>query len=161
MGAHLLLEWGKGQFIQDEGGVLVFVVLAALVSVWGSPLLPSVANEEGPVEQFLCDFCKWMVGEIEMLLEQGKTEEDVIKALLGLCDQAGDLVPGIDLAETCKNFVNTYAKPAIDIIIIDTQPDHVCGALDVCEASSTAIPTTMPTTKKDTTTMPPETTTSS
>ena len=42
------------------------------------------ANEEGPVEQFLCDFCKWMVGEIEMLLEQGKTEEDVIKALLGV-----------------------------------------------------------------------------
>merc|ERR1712223_428747 len=139
-----------------KAGVLVFVVLAALVSVWGSPLVPSVVNEEGPVEQFLCDFCKWMVGEIEMLLEQGKTEEDVIKALLGLCDQAGGLVPGIDLAETCKNFVNTYAKPAIDIIIIDTQPDHVCGALDVCEASSTAIPTTMPTT-----TMPPETTTSS
>jgi len=134
-----------------KAGVLVFVVLAALVSVWGSPLVPSVVNEEGPVEQFFCDFCKWMVGEIEMLLEQGKTEEDVIKALLGLCDQAGDLVPGIDLAETCKNFVNTYAKPAIDIIIIDTQPDHVCGALDVCEASSTAIPTTMP----------PETTTSS
>ena len=44
---------------------------------------------------------------------------------------------------------------------IGHQPDHVCGALDVCEASSTPMPTTMPTTKKDTTTMPPETTTSS
>merc|ERR1712241_244131 len=117
--------------------VFALLSLAVLAGVQGSPVGSKLP---GPIDKFACDFCKWMVGEIETLLEQGKTEDDVIVTLKGLCDQADDLVPGIDLGTTCKAFVDTYAKPAIDELIKDTQPDFVCNAIGACHEETTPAP---------------------
>ena len=44
-----------------------------------------------------------MVGEIEMLLEQGKTEEDVIKALLGVSKKILAFIEELFYPDTCVN----------------------------------------------------------
>merc|ERR1711893_325032 len=134
MGTH-----SSGEKRSTMKAVFALLSLAVLAGVQGSPVGSKLP---GPIDQFACDFCKWMVGEIEMLIEQGKTEDDVIKTLKGLCDQADDLVPGIDLGTTCKSFVDTYAKPAIDELIKDTQPDFVCDAIGACHKPTTEPPVT-------------------
>jgi len=127
-------------------------IALALVAL-GATVTPSLG--QNPIDEFVCDFCQWMVGELEMLLEQGKTEADAIEFMLELCDEVGDILPGIDLAQTCKNFVNTYAKPAIDQLIVDTQPEHVCIALGICEDPHPTTP--IMTTKPPRTSPPPAT----
>ena len=58
--------------------VLLFLVLA------GASALPPFSQTQevgGPVEEFLCDLCYWFFAEIEKLLANGHSEQDVLTYL--------------------------------------------------------------------------------
>ena len=56
------------------------VAIALALVALGATVTPSLG--QNPIDEFVCDFCQWMVGELEMLLEQGKTEDDAIEFML-------------------------------------------------------------------------------
>ena len=59
------------------------VLLIALLGVWVAAAMPvdKETSIGGPVEEFLCDLCYWFFGEIEKLVENGRTEAELITYL--------------------------------------------------------------------------------
>merc|ERR1719410_3343095 len=88
---------------------------------------------------FICDFCTFMVSELEGLIEGDHTEDEIIGDLKSVCDDADKMFPGIGLAETCKAFTDAYVKPALDLLINDLEPDTVCQEITLCPAPATTI----------------------
>lgn len=87
-----------------------------------------VENSVSQVESFsLCDTCTIIVEELTSLLESNKTEEEMVYALERVC-----FVLPKTLQDQCKDFVDIYGKPIIDMLLEETNPKQVCVVLKCC-----------------------------
>ena len=102
---------------------------------------------QGPI----CDICKYLITEIDSMLADDATIDEIIAALDQICDALGDLFPGGPLA--CKILVQVQLPQIIEDLV-NTPPEEICASLGACPAVPTT--TTPPMT---TTTAPPMTTT--
>ena len=59
----------------------IVILLASFAAVNSSP----IKDIDGPAEEFLCDLCNWFFGEIEKLVENGHTEQDVLDWMHEVC----------------------------------------------------------------------------
>ena len=104
----------------------------------------------------ICDICTFMVTEIDKMISDEATIEEIISAADQICDALGDLFPGGPLA--CKILISTQLPQIIDDLIHNQlSPESVCGALGACKNETTTMATT--TTMETTTTMHPTPTT--
>uniref|UniRef100_H0X5T8 Prosaposin n=1 Tax=Otolemur garnettii TaxID=30611 RepID=H0X5T8_OTOGA len=79
-----------------------------------------------------CEVCEYVIKEVVKLIDNNKTEEEIIHALDKVCSK----LPMSWSAE-CQEVVDTYGSSILSILQ-DTGPELVCSMLHLC--SSTGVP---------------------
>nr|XP_056706096.1 prosaposin-like [Euleptes europaea] len=75
----------------------------------------------------VCGMCKKMVEAAENLLENNVTEEEIVRGMMKICY----VLPHELLAE-CKDFVDSYGKAVVVMLLDATKPEAVCIMLRFC-----------------------------
>ncbi|XP_067408762.1 prosaposin-like isoform X2 [Emydura macquarii macquarii] len=84
-----------------------------------------------PAKTFsVCDICETMVKEVALLLENNRTEAEMVYEMEKVCSV---LPQGIK--DQCKDFVETYGKAVIDMLLEATNPEAVCIMLKLCPSN--------------------------
>ena len=111
----------------------LILIAFLLTSAFAHPTNPfkKYQKVQGP----LCDICKYIITEIDHMLEDEATIADMFAALDKICDALGDLYPGGPVA--CKFFVG-LELPQIIEDLVNTPPEEICSSLGACPA----VPTT-------------------
>ncbi|NXT17401.1 SAP protein, partial [Syrrhaptes paradoxus] len=96
-------------------------------------VLSALGDEEGSTP--LCDVCQFAVKAAESLLENNMTEEQLVNDLEKVCYVLPHSVIG-----QCKDFVNSYGKAVVIMLLEATDPAAVCTMLHCCPRSRDAHP---------------------
>ncbi|XP_042907412.1 uncharacterized protein [Parasteatoda tepidariorum] len=90
---------------------------------------PSSIRIEKPkrLKSLECDLCKEAVTEVENLVKDEKTEEEIKAALEKMCS----VLPS-KIAAKCQSFVDKYTALVITLLSQELDPTMVCAALNVC-----------------------------
>ncbi len=113
--------WGNlGGFFWIKRGVDECSIESNMIS--GLPVTEQ-SNLNGPVE---CLMCKFITGEVEKLISDGKTEQEIIKELEKACAMLGKF------KNICDSLVDTYLPIIIKLLIEKETPEVVCKQLRLC-----------------------------
>ncbi|NXJ08509.1 SAP protein, partial [Odontophorus gujanensis] len=113
-------------------------LLGTLLSDMVWPLSPLPARMDGVVYNFtlfspsqetppLCEICELTVRAVESLLENNMTEEQLVNDMEKVCY----LLPHSILGQ-CKDFVDSYGKAVVVMLLDATDPQAVCTMLHIC-----------------------------
>ncbi|XP_070772119.1 prosaposin isoform X1 [Enoplosus armatus] len=80
-----------------------------------------------------CAICEFVMKQLETMLEDQKTEEEVIQAVEKVCT----LLPST-LSAQCKDLVETYGNAIIELLVQQADPKTVCTVLALCNDASRA-----------------------
>ncbi|XP_071337336.1 prosaposin isoform X2 [Trachinotus anak] len=80
-----------------------------------------------------CAICEFVMKQLEGMLEDQTTEEEVIKAVEKVCS----LLPQ-SLTAQCKDLVETYGQAIIELLVQQADPKTVCTVLALCNDASRA-----------------------
>ncbi|KAF5890029.1 prosaposin isoform X2, partial [Clarias magur] len=109
--------------------------VAAIKLEKASPLKPvkkMVRARESPQ----CAICEFVMKQLESLIQDQTTEEEVVQAVEKVCS----LLPAT-LSAQCKDLIETYGQAIIDLLLQEADPKTVCGVLGLCkDASRSFIP---------------------
>ncbi|RNA12359.1 proactivator polypeptide-like [Brachionus plicatilis] len=75
-----------------------------------------------------CSLCLYVAEMIDNKLKENKTEEQITKELLLVCNLFPDT-----LKDQCSAFINEYGPYVVQLIASDLDPDVTCAALKLCE----------------------------
>src|SRR5271154_6248470 len=84
--------------------------------------------EELTVNSVECSLCKYIVGYIDTIIQNNKSEAAIEAALEKVCT----ILPHA-LNHTCVQFVETYGPVLVQLIEKYGTPDLVCDALKLCK----------------------------
>ncbi|KAA8583945.1 prosaposin isoform X2 [Etheostoma spectabile] len=90
---------------------------------------PMVRVRDSPT----CAICEFVMKQLETMLEDQKTEEEVIHAVEKVCTY----LPS-SLSAQCKDLVETYGQAIIELLVQQTDPKTVCTVLALCNDASRA-----------------------
>lgn len=77
-----------------------------------------------------CSLCLYVSELVDEKLKQNKTEEEITKELLLVCN----LFPA-QIKDQCSAFINEYGPYVIQLVANDLDPDVTCAALKLCDKS--------------------------
>ncbi|XP_037534523.1 prosaposin [Nematolebias whitei] len=93
---------------------------------------PMVRVRESPT----CAICEYVMKQLESMLEDQATEEEIIHAVESVCS----VLPS-SLTAQCKDLVETYGQAIIELLVQQADPKTVCTMLALCNgASRTFVP---------------------
>uniref|UniRef100_A0A8C9ZNT5 Prosaposin n=1 Tax=Sander lucioperca TaxID=283035 RepID=A0A8C9ZNT5_SANLU len=84
-------------------------------------------------ESSTCAICEFVMKQLETMLEDQKTEEEVIHAVEKVCTY----LPS-SLSAQCKDLIETYGEAIIELLLQETDPKTVCTVLALCNDASRA-----------------------
>ncbi|XP_026165015.1 prosaposin isoform X1 [Mastacembelus armatus] len=90
---------------------------------------PMVRVQDSPQ----CAICEFVMKQLESMLEDQKTEEEVIQAVEKVCT----LLPS-SLNAQCKDLIETYGQAIIELLVQEVDPKTVCTMLALCNDASRA-----------------------
>lgn len=91
---------------------------------------PHNAKSSAPAE---CILCEYIMKEIETLLQDNKTEAEILAALDKVCY----ILPST-IRASCVDFINTYGQAVLSILETEVTPAEVCSLLGLCKSQSPA-----------------------
>ncbi|GFW97437.1 hypothetical protein TNCV_4991141 [Trichonephila clavipes] len=89
-------------------------------------LCPEKVKIEKP-KDVECDLCKEVVGKVEDMIKDKKTEDEIKNALDKVCSY----LPS-SMSAKCVNFVNQYTDLLVTLIIQELDPSDICAKLNLC-----------------------------
>ncbi|XP_042289670.1 prosaposin isoform X1 [Thunnus maccoyii] len=84
---------------------------------------PMVRVRDSPT----CAICEFVMKQLESMLQDQATEEEVIKAVEKVCG----LLPS-SLSGQCKDLIETYGQAIIELLVQQADPKTVCTVLALC-----------------------------
>ncbi|XP_034753387.1 prosaposin isoform X2 [Etheostoma cragini] len=90
---------------------------------------PMVRVRDSPT----CAICEFVMKQLESMLEDQKTEEEVIHAVEKVCTYLPSSV-----SAQCKDLIETYGQAIIELLVQQTDPKTVCTVLALCNDASRA-----------------------
>ncbi|GBN42353.1 Prosaposin [Araneus ventricosus] len=84
----------------------------------------------GHVKDVECELCKEVIGKVEDMVKDQKTEDEIKAALDKVCSYLPSSV-----SAKCVSFVNQYADLIVTLLIQELDPQLVCAQLGLCPAS--------------------------
>ncbi|XP_057361939.1 prosaposin isoform X2 [Manis pentadactyla] len=76
-----------------------------------------------------CEMCEYVVKEVVKLIDNNRTEEEIIKTLDKVCSKLPT-----SLSEECKEIVDTYGSSILSIVLQEASPELVCRMLHLCSS---------------------------
>lgn len=86
-----------------------------------------------------CVLCEFIMKELDSLISQNSTEAEIVAALEKVCS----MLPS-SLKTSCDDFVKTYGKAIIDMLLQEMDPATICTALGLCQSSRIQMPASVP-----------------
>ncbi|XP_071247460.1 prosaposin isoform X3 [Salvelinus alpinus] len=80
-----------------------------------------------------CIACEFIMKEVESMLGDEKTEQDVVRVLEKVC-----LVLPPSLSAQCKDLIESYGKVIIELLLQEADPKTICTAVGLCQDASRA-----------------------
>ncbi|KAK2824136.1 hypothetical protein Q5P01_021311 [Channa striata] len=80
-----------------------------------------------------CAICEFVMKQLESMLEDHETEEEVKKAVEKVCV----LLPS-SLSAQCKDLIESYGEAIIDLLVQEADPKTVCSVLGLCNGARRA-----------------------
>uniref|UniRef100_A0A8C7JDR9 Prosaposin n=1 Tax=Oncorhynchus kisutch TaxID=8019 RepID=A0A8C7JDR9_ONCKI len=80
-----------------------------------------------------CIACKFIMKEVESMLGDEKTEQDVVRVLETVCSV---LPPS--LSAQCKDLIESYGQAIIKLLLQEADPKTICTVLGLCNDASRA-----------------------
>uniref|UniRef100_A0A8C7VDH5 Prosaposin n=1 Tax=Oncorhynchus mykiss TaxID=8022 RepID=A0A8C7VDH5_ONCMY len=80
-----------------------------------------------------CITCKFIMKEVESMLGDEKTEQDVVRVLEKVCSV---LPPS--LSAQCKDLIESYGQAIIKLLLQEADPKTICTVLGLCKDASRA-----------------------
>uniref|UniRef100_A0A4W5RAT4 Prosaposin n=1 Tax=Hucho hucho TaxID=62062 RepID=A0A4W5RAT4_9TELE len=80
-----------------------------------------------------CAICEFMMKEVESMLEDEKTEQDVVHVVEKVCS----VLPS-SLSVQCKDLIEAYGQAIIELLVQEADPKTVCTVLALCKDASRA-----------------------
>ncbi|XP_023281517.1 prosaposin-like isoform X1 [Seriola lalandi dorsalis] len=90
---------------------------------------PMVRVRDSPT----CAICEFVMKQLESMLEDQTTEEEVIQAVEKVCT----FLPS-SLTAQCKDLIETYGQAIIELLVQQADPKTVCTVLALCNDASRA-----------------------
>lgn len=94
---------------------------------------PSSASQVSDSPQ--CVLCEFVMKEIDSLIANNKTEQNIIAALEKVCD----MLPS-SIKAPCDDFIKTYGKAILDLLLQELDPKAICTVLGLCSSSEKPTP---------------------
>ncbi|XP_028915571.1 prosaposin isoform X1 [Ornithorhynchus anatinus] len=88
---------------------------------------PIMSNEAQVKSGPTCELCEYVIKEITKLLEDNKTEENVIHAVEKVCS----ILPK-SMTQECQDLVEAYGKSIVELLLEEASPQLVCSMLGLC-----------------------------
>ncbi|KAF5929077.1 hypothetical protein HPG69_015550, partial [Diceros bicornis minor] len=106
------------------GNVVSENVIPALELV--EPIKKDVVQAKADV---YCEVCELVVKEVVKLIDNNRTEEEILHALHKVCSK----LPA-SLSEECQEVVDTYGSSILSILLQEASPELVCSMLHLCSS---------------------------
>uniref|UniRef100_A0A8C4E0C8 Prosaposin n=1 Tax=Dicentrarchus labrax TaxID=13489 RepID=A0A8C4E0C8_DICLA len=88
---------------------------------------PMVRVRDSPT----CAICEFVMKQLESMLEDQTTEEEVIQAVEKVCTFLPQSLSG-----QCKDLIETYGQAIIELLVQQADPKTVCTVLALCNGAS-------------------------
>ncbi|XP_024153214.1 prosaposin isoform X1 [Oryzias melastigma] len=112
----------------------------AAKSIPALKLFPATKVESAPAKGIVrvkespqCAICEFVMKQVESMLTDQTTEEEVVQAVQKVCY----LVPS-SLTAQCKDLIETYGQAIIELLVQEVDPKTVCTMLGLCNDPSRA-----------------------
>ncbi|XP_061602205.1 prosaposin [Cololabis saira] len=102
-----------------------------------SKLFPALKAESAAAKPLVrvrdspgCAICEFVMKQLESMLQDQSTEEEVIAAVEKVCT----VLPS-SLTAQCKDLIETYGQAIIELLVQEADPKTVCTALALCNGA--------------------------
>ncbi|KAM3863255.1 prosaposin [Diretmus argenteus] len=103
-------------------------------------MFPATKVESGPAKPMVrardspqCAICEFVMKEVEDMLEDQTTEEEVIHAVEKVCT----VLPS-SLTAQCRDLIEAYGQAIIQLLVQQADPKTICTVLGLCKGASRA-----------------------
>ncbi|OCT70252.1 hypothetical protein XELAEV_18037174mg [Xenopus laevis] len=92
-------------------------------------LIPAVKITENPLPEnnVYCEVCELMISQIEKLLDNNRTRENIKQSLEKVCK----LLPS-QYTQKCEDIIDEYFDPLIELLEQEANPEVICTTLGYC-----------------------------
>ncbi|XP_047986536.1 uncharacterized protein LOC125226576 [Leguminivora glycinivorella] len=121
------------QFVEEYGAAVIALLVQEIdpASVCpGLGLCPQtqeIKRVSKPVQKSNCALCLFAVEQLNQMIQTNRTEAAIQAALDGLCNHLSDKA-----RMQCVDFVDTYSKTLIDMLVKNLDAQQICVYLKLC-----------------------------
>ncbi|XP_076824289.1 uncharacterized protein LOC143470198 isoform X14 [Clavelina lepadiformis] len=119
----LIEQYGE-QIVSMLPGLLDPVKVCATLGLCSAKMAASPKSIDVSAE---CELCQYVAKELDSLLTENSTEEEIINAVGKVCS----LLPG-DLKSQCDDFIQSVGPTLIRLLLNEFTPDSLCAEIKLC-----------------------------
>uniref|UniRef100_A0A6I8R398 Prosaposin n=1 Tax=Xenopus tropicalis TaxID=8364 RepID=A0A6I8R398_XENTR len=118
-------------FCDQEKSTPLQNIIPAKTLIPAAKVQPAVKITENPLagNGVFCEVCQLMISQIEKLLDNNRTKENIKHSLEKVCK----LLPA-EYSQKCEDIIEEYYDPLIELLEQEANPQFICTTLGYCSA---------------------------